>query len=147
MLLLKRLYNNLEIAGYGRAANAMRLQGYPTLAKELLIEQERLRSVKRRAIERLERVKKAKGENRPINSESVRQQILLNFKWVNDVEIFSNDEELTNLVRLYSPDYMIVGSDWEGKHVIGSEYAKIVGFFERIDEFSTTEIIKRIAAG
>ena len=94
-----------------------------------------------------ERVKKAKGENRPINSESVRQQILLNFKWVNDVEIFSNDEELTNLVRLYSPDYMIVGSDWEGKHVIGSEYAKIVGFFERIDEFSTTEIIKRIAAG
>jgi D-beta-D-heptose 7-phosphate kinase/D-beta-D-heptose 1-phosphate adenosyltransferase len=94
-----------------------------------------------------ERVKKAKGENRPINPESVRQQILLNFKWVNDVEIFSNDEELTNLVRSYSPDYMIVGSDWEGKHVIGSEYAKIVGFFERIDEFSTTEIIKRIAAG
>ena len=65
MLLLKRLYNNLEIAGYGRAANAMRLQGYPTLAKELLIEQERLRSVKRRAIERLERVKKAKSNYEP----------------------------------------------------------------------------------
>jgi len=94
-----------------------------------------------------ERVQKVKGENRPINPESVRQQILLNFKWVNDVEIFANDEELTNLVRSYSPDYMIVGSDWEGKHVIGSEYAKIVGFFERIDEFSTTEIIKRITAG
>tara|TARA_R110002020_G_scaffold425213_1_gene634654 strand:+ start:587 stop:985 length:399 start_codon:yes stop_codon:yes gene_type:complete len=94
-----------------------------------------------------ERVKKAKGDNRPINPESVRQQILLNFKWVNDVEIFSNDEELTNLVRSYDPDYMIVGSDWKGKHVIGGEYAKIVGFFERIDEFSTTEIIKRITTG
>ena len=94
-----------------------------------------------------ERVKKTKGDNRPINPESVRQKILLNFKWVNDVEIFSNDEELTNLIRSYSPDYMIVGSDWKGKHVIGSEYAKIVGFFERIDEFSTTEIIKRITAG
>ena len=42
-----------------------------------------------------ERVKKTKGDNRPINPESVRQKILLNFKWVNDVEIFSNDEELT----------------------------------------------------
>ena len=94
-----------------------------------------------------ERVKKTKGDNRPINPESVRQKILLNFKWVNDVEIFSNDEELTNLIRSYSPDYMIVGSDWKGKHVIGSESAKIVGFFERIDEFSTTEIIKRITAG
>tara|TARA_R110002074_G_C12427059_1_gene656484 strand:- start:827 stop:1225 length:399 start_codon:yes stop_codon:yes gene_type:complete len=94
-----------------------------------------------------ERVKKTKGDNRPINPESVRQKILLNFKWVNDVEIFSNDEELTNLIRSYSPDYMIVGSDWKGKHVIGSEYAKIVGFFERIDEFSTTEIIKRITTG
>jgi|TARA_R110001583_G_scaffold45141_10_gene142581 D-beta-D-heptose 7-phosphate kinase/D-beta-D-heptose 1-phosphate adenosyltransferase len=94
-----------------------------------------------------ERVKKTKGDNRPINPESVRQKILLNFKWVNDVEIFSNDEELTNLIRSYNPDYMIVGSDWKGKHVIGSEYAKIVGFFERIDEFSTTEIIKRITTG
>tara|TARA_R110000824_G_C15058530_1_gene662167 strand:- start:196 stop:597 length:402 start_codon:yes stop_codon:yes gene_type:complete len=94
-----------------------------------------------------ERVKKTKGDNRPINPESVRQKILLNFKWVNDVEIFSNDEELTNLIRSYNPDYMIVGSDWKGKHVIGSEYAKIVGFFERIDEFSTTEIIKRITSG
>ena len=55
MLLITKLYNNLEIAGYGRAANLMRLQGYPTLAKDLLIEQERLRSVKRRAIERLEK--------------------------------------------------------------------------------------------
>ena len=94
-----------------------------------------------------ERVKKTKGDNRPINPESVRQKILLNFKWVNDVEIFSNDEELTNLIRSYNPDYMIVGSDWKGKHVIGSEYAKIVGFFERIDEFSTTEIITRITTG
>ena len=92
-------------------------------------------------------MKKTKGDNRPINPESVRQKILLNFKWVNDVEIFSNDEELTNLIRSYNPDYMIVGSDWKGKHVIGSEYAKIVGFFERIDEFSTTEIIKRITTG
>lgn len=93
------------------------------------------------------RVQQSKGENRPINSEQIRTEMLLSLKWVNDVEIFSTDEELTQLVKNYQPDYMIVGSDWRNKRIIGSEYAKIVGFFERIDEFSTTEIIKRITAG
>ena len=94
-----------------------------------------------------DRVRQMKGDNRPINSETVRKEILLNIKWVNDVEVFSSDEELTSLVKTYSPDYMVVGSDWQNKRIIGSEYAKIVGFFERIDEFSTTDIIKRITAG
>lgn len=94
-----------------------------------------------------ERVQQLKGESRPINSEEIRKEILLNLKWVNDVEIFSNEEELINLVKNYSPDYMIVGSDWRNKPIIGSEYAKIVGFFERIDEFSTTDIVERIVAG
>ena len=94
-----------------------------------------------------ERVRQMKGDSRPINSESVRKEILLNIKWVNDVEVFSSDEELTSLVKTYSPDYMVVGSDWQNKRIIGSEYAKIVGFFERIDEFSTTDIIERITAG
>ena len=94
-----------------------------------------------------ERVKRLKGDGRPINLEAVRKEILLNIKWVNDVEVFTTDDDLTNLVRNYRPDYMIVGSDWQNKRVIGSEHAKIVGFFERIDEFSTTEIIERITSG
>jgi D-beta-D-heptose 7-phosphate kinase/D-beta-D-heptose 1-phosphate adenosyltransferase len=91
-----------------------------------------------------DRVKALKGENRPINSEEIRKFILMNFKWVNDVRIFSSDEELTQMVKEYEPDYMIVGSDWKDKKVIGSEHAKIVGFFNRIDEHSTTKIIERI---
>ena len=63
------------------------------------------------------------------------------------MEVFSSDEELTRLVEFYAPDYMIVGSDWQNKKVIGSEHAKIVGFFERVNEFSTTDIIERITAG
>ena len=94
-----------------------------------------------------ERVRQLKGEERLINSQEFRREMLLNLKWVNDVEIFSTDEELTNLVKIYSPDYMIVGSDWRDKKVIGSEHASVIGFFERIDEFSTTEIIERITSG
>lgn len=91
------------------------------------------------------RVKELKGPSRPINSEEIRKFILLNFRWVNDVKVFSNDDELTELVKDYEPDYMIVGSDWQGKTVIGSQHAKILGYYERIDEYSTTKIIKNIA--
>ena len=91
-----------------------------------------------------QRVKEMKGNHRPINSEQVRKLILLNLKWVNDVVVFNNDDELTNLVASYQPDYMIVGADWSDKKVIGSEHAKIIGFFERIDEYSTTQTIQSI---
>ena len=91
------------------------------------------------------RVKQMKGSGRPINDQEARRLILLSLKWVNDVVIFNTDEELTNLVKEYQPDYMIVGADWRERKVIGSEYAKIVGFFERMNEYSTTDIIKRIA--
>jgi len=90
------------------------------------------------------RVKELKGAKRPINSEETRRLILLNFRWVNDVQIFDTDEELVNLVAGYSPDYMIVGSDWEGKKVIGSEHTKILGYYEKINEHSTSKIIEDI---
>jgi len=63
--MLRKLYNNLEIAGYGRAANLMRLQGRPDLSEGLLKEQHRLQTVKRKAIARLERVRKAKANYEP----------------------------------------------------------------------------------
>ena len=40
---------------------------------------------------------------------------------------------------------MVVGSDWKDKPVIGSQYAKELKFFDRIDGHSTTETIQRIA--
>ena len=91
------------------------------------------------------RVREMKGLNRPVHSEEDRRSMLLSLKWVNDVMIFNSDEELTEIVHEYEPDYMIVGADYRDKKVIGSEHAKILGFFERIDEYSTTDIIKRIA--
>ena len=43
----------------------MRLQGRPDLSADLLKEQKRLQTVKRKAIERLERVRKAKSNYEP----------------------------------------------------------------------------------
>jgi bifunctional ADP-heptose synthase (sugar kinase/adenylyltransferase) len=70
--------------------------------------------------------------------------MLLALKYVDEVFIFNDEVQLIELVKAVRPDIMIVGSDWKNKRVIGSEYAKEVRFFERIQEFSTTKTIESI---
>jgi bifunctional ADP-heptose synthase (sugar kinase/adenylyltransferase) len=65
-------------------------------------------------------------------------------KPVDQVETFSNDKELEELIKGFNPDIMIVGSDWKNKPVIGSQFAKRLIFFDRIDEYSSTKTIQSI---
>jgi D-beta-D-heptose 7-phosphate kinase/D-beta-D-heptose 1-phosphate adenosyltransferase len=96
------------------------------------------------ALDTDERVKKLKGPTRPINNLKTRKLIMNSFKPVNCVLSFSSDEELANIIKKYEPDVMVVGSDYKNKPVIGSEYAKRVMFFERIEEYSSTKVIEKI---
>ncbi len=96
------------------------------------------------AIDSDRRVKEKKGLQRPINNEDIRAKILFHIKGVNEVVIFDTDEDLTEAVKLYEPDIMIVGSDYESKRVIGSEYAKELEFFKRDERYSSTMIIEKI---
>jgi len=93
------------------------------------------------------RVQEMKAQNRPIQNQEIRRIMLLNLKWVNDVVIFDTDEELEEIVKNYTPYCMIVGSDWQDKKVIGSEHAEVIGYFERIDEYSTSKIVESIIDG
>lgn len=97
------------------------------------------------AIDSDRKVKEMKGYTRPINSVSTRKIILESIRYIDEVLIFDTKEELEALVKKIKPDIMMVGSDWKGKEVVGSDYAKEVRFFDRIGEHSTTEIIKSIA--
>lgn len=90
------------------------------------------------------RVKEKKGKNRPIHNQTDRAEFLVNLKSVDYVVLFNTDKELEYLVKNIEPDIMIVGSDWKNKTVIGSEYAKELKFFDRIDGYSTTKIIEDI---
>lgn len=97
------------------------------------------------AIDSDRRVKEKKGPSRPINSEDTRALILFHIKGVDRVVIFDTDEELRSTIKEYEPDIMIVGSDYENKDVIGSEYAKELKFFRRDERYSSTKIIEDIA--
>tara|TARA_R110002012_G_scaffold315603_1_gene529579 strand:- start:17649 stop:18035 length:387 start_codon:yes stop_codon:yes gene_type:complete len=89
------------------------------------------------------RVKNLKGPARPINNEVDRKFFLESIKFVDKVVIFNSEDELRSAISVHNPDKMIVGSDYENKKVIGSEFSKELIFFDRIGNYSTTNILER----
>lgn len=96
------------------------------------------------AIDTDNRVREKKGSTRPIHNQDERSFFLRMLKPVDQVEMFSSDQELEELIKGFNPDIMIVGSDWKGKPVIGSQYAKKLIFFDRIGDYATTKTIQSI---
>jgi D-beta-D-heptose 7-phosphate kinase/D-beta-D-heptose 1-phosphate adenosyltransferase len=90
------------------------------------------------------RVKELKGDSRPINDQYFRKVMLQNIKAVDIVELFDSQEDLIELIKLYKPDIMVKGSDWRGKSVVAEQYVNSIHWYDRIDEYSTTQIIQRI---
>ena len=91
-----------------------------------------------------EKVKKDKSEDRPINNLQDRIFTLQSIKYIDKVVPFDSTEDLRKTIRWYKPDIMVIGSDWRGKDVIGQEFADKLVFFDRIDGYSTTDIIGKI---
>ena len=89
-----------------------------------------------------DRVKEKKGLKRPIYNQEERKFFLENLKAVDEVKLFSNDDELEQLVKDYRPDIMIVGSDWKDKPIVGELYCKKLLFYDRVNNESTTRTIE-----
>ena len=90
------------------------------------------------------RVKELKGDKRPINDQTFRKVMLQNLKAVDIVEFFDSQDDLIRLLKLYKPDIMVKGSDWQGKSVVAEKYVKEIFWYDRIEEYSTTKIIQDI---
>ena len=86
------------------------------------------------------RVKEKKGDGRPYHNQFERMYNLMSLKNVYDVIVFDSDEELINIIKRNKPDYLIIGSDYKNKKILGSEHVNEIVFFERT-EHSTTKII------
>jgi|TARA_R100000027_G_scaffold828_2_gene921 D-beta-D-heptose 7-phosphate kinase/D-beta-D-heptose 1-phosphate adenosyltransferase len=94
------------------------------------------------ALDSDEKVARDKGPDRPIYPLEDRVYQMTRLRGVGTVLAFSTREELERLVEYIKPDIMIVGSDWKGKEVVGSQYAKEVRFFDRLGDYSTTKTIQ-----
>jgi rfaE bifunctional protein nucleotidyltransferase chain/domain len=87
------------------------------------------------------RVKELKGLDRPFNNTQDRKYFLESIKFVHNVVVFNSREELIDMVKEFEPDYMVIGSDYIDKPVYGSEYAKELVFFDKLEQYSTTTIL------
>lgn len=96
------------------------------------------------AIDSDRRVQELKGISRPVNNQDDRRIMLSNLKAVDLVEIFDTDEELMNIIKTYSPSIMFKGSDWKDQTIIGGHLVNHIEYFDRIDDYSTTNTIQHI---
>lgn len=88
-----------------------------------------------------EKVTKDKGPDRPYNNIDDRIYALNSLQAVDLTYIFNSREELIQLIKQISPDILVVGSDWKGKEIVGGMYAKEIVYFNRIKNYSTTNIL------
>lgn len=88
-------------------------------------------------------VRALKGPTRPVNTEFDRAYILAALESVDYVVIFS-DETPHELIKSIRPDILVKGGDYEGKTVVGAEFAKELRLVQFVDGKSTTATIERI---
>jgi bifunctional ADP-heptose synthase (sugar kinase/adenylyltransferase) len=61
---------------------------------------------------------------------------------VDIVVVFDSDTQLKEQIKRYNPDYFVIGSEYTNKPIIGKEFVKEIKYFEKVDGFSTTGILK-----
>ena len=88
------------------------------------------------------KVAKDKGATRPFNNVEDRKFALKSLKYVDEVVVFDSAAKLEIIIRSISPHVMVIGSDWKGKTVIGESFCGELRFFDRIGDYSTTNILE-----
>ena len=90
-----------------------------------------------------EKVKLDKGKDRPINSLNDRMEMLNSIIYIDKVIPFRSATELDRLVKWIHPSVMVIGSDWKNKEVIGKKWTDRLMFFDRVGDYSTTNILTK----
>ena len=91
-----------------------------------------------------EKIKKDKGDHKPINDIGYRVAMLEAVKYIDVVLTFGDRKELEGLIQLYNPDILLLGDDWRYGDVVGREHAKEVRFLPRVGGYASSNTIKRI---
>jgi len=92
-------------------------------------------------------IKKIKGDNRPINNQKTRTELLASLFYVEFVVTFE-DETPIKLVETIIPQIMVKGGDYKKSEIIGADFVEENGgkvvIFPIKKDYSTTNIIDKI---
>ena len=93
-------------------------------------------------------VNQLKGENRPVNNEQARAQVLASLSMVDVVVIFNEDTPL-ELIKKIMPDVLVKGGDYKLEEIVGAKEVTANGGRVVINPilpgFSTTSIINKFS--
>lgn len=94
-----------------------------------------------------ESVRRIKGNTRPIESQEIRVEKLLNLDFVDKVFIFNEDTPI-KLINTIKPDVIVKGGDYKIKDIIGSNEVLSKGgqvkIIPLIKGISTTKILANL---
>ncbi|NQT32254.1 MAG: D-glycero-beta-D-manno-heptose 1-phosphate adenylyltransferase [Candidatus Omnitrophica bacterium] len=92
-------------------------------------------------------VRRLKGDERPINPQQARLEVLAALESVDYITIFDEDTPL-ELIKSLTPDVLFKGGDWREEDIVGGDHVKASGGKVRVipylGGYSTTELIQRI---
>jgi len=91
-----------------------------------------------------EKIKKDKGDHRPVNNLCHRVAMLEAIKYIDVVHTFGSREELEGLIEMYAPDILLLGDDWRDGDVVGWEHAMETRYLPRVGGYASSKTIERI---
>ena len=95
-------------------------------------------------------VKRLKGEDRPVQDERARAEVLAALEAVDLVVIFEEDTPIELITRI-RPSVLVKGGDYTRDQVVGHEVVETNGgevlLVDILEGFSTTSLVKRAREG
>lgn len=91
-----------------------------------------------------------KGDDRPLNNQQDRAEVLSALRCVDAVVIFEQDTPL-ELIQALRPDVLVKGGDWTVDKIVGGEFVRQNGgevhSLPLVEGRSTTSLVERIRHG
>lgn len=91
-------------------------------------------------------VKRLKGQDRPLQTENDRAEILAALGCVSYTVIFTEDTP-ERLIKTVRPDILVKGGDWKIDQIVGGDFVQSIGgqvlSLQFIDGKSTTKLIEK----
>ena len=92
-------------------------------------------------------VRAIKGDERPVQLQEVRTEMLAALGCVDGVVVFDEEDPL-KVIQYLMPDVLVKGGDWSEDKIIGADVVKGAGGEVKslpfVTGYSTTDIVKRL---
>ena len=92
-------------------------------------------------------IKILKGEERPINNQNYRSEMLEYFDFIDYIILFENETPLELIIKL-KPDILVKGGDYKEEEIVGHEFMKRnkgkIVVFDLLEGLSSTSILNKL---